>query len=143
MTTKLPGVPDTTITDIIPAGAFSDIGIATAVPIISVRWFDERQHCKLAHLYDAGEIEGTPQQYQSCFFYQAGGGCVKNGKRAPAACLFHLNPSAPEWSKLREWALLVEPDGNIAVCRRDSAVEIAADLNATIIGAVKVEEPRE
>lgn len=142
MTIKLPGVPDTEIIDMIPPGAFSDLGIATAIPILKVRWFDERQHCQLAHFYDAGEIEGTPGQVQACYFFQAGGRCVKNGKRADDACLFHLSPSAPEWSKLREWSLLIEPDGNIAVCRRAHAVEIAADLGATIVGAVPIPEPK-
>ncbi|MBK8211588.1 MAG: hypothetical protein IPK78_18185 [Rhodospirillales bacterium] len=68
MTTKLPGIPDTTIEDIIPAGAFSSIGIATAIPVVAnVRWMDERIGCRLAHLYSAGEIQGTPDQYGGCF----------------------------------------------------------------------------
>lgn len=142
MTTKLPGVPDTHIEDIIPPGAFSAVGIATAIPVVAVRWMDERIGCRLAHLYQAGEIQGTPDQYGGCFFYQAGGGCTMNSRRAADACLFHLSESTPEWNRLREWAMLIEPDGNTAICQRQHAHQIAADLGAQIVGAVKIAEPR-
>lgn len=142
MAQHLPGVPDTHIEDIIPAGAFSAIGIATAIPIVAVRWMDERVGCRLAHLYQAGEIDGTPEQYGGCFFYQAGGGCAMNGRRSDDACLFHLSEQTAPWSRLREWAMLVEPDGNTAICQRQYAHQIAADLGAQIVGAVKIAEPR-
>lgn len=141
MTTHLPGVPDATIETVLPPGAFSAIGIATAIPIVAVRWMDERIGCRLAHLYEAGEIEGTPEQYGGCFFYRAGGGCTMNGGRSSDACLFHLGESAPAWSRLREWAMLVEPDGKTAICRREYAHQVAADLDAEIVGAVRVTEP--
>lgn len=141
-TTKLPGVPDTIIESIIPAGAFSTLGIATAIPVLTVRWHDERTGCRLAHLYDAGEIDGTPEQVNGCFFHIAGGGCAMNGRRANDACLFHLSDSAPEWKGLRQWAMLVEPDGNTVLCRRTDAVQIAAELGAEIVGAVKLTEPQ-
>lgn len=135
---KLSPIPDTVpIEDIIPPGSLETIGIVTAVPVLQVKWHDERTGCNLAHRYDAGQIAGTPAEYQGCHFYRSGG-CQMNGNSYRDACLFHEPENGPAWTNLRRWALLEEPDGNTVITLRAHAVEIAADIGAVIVGAVRV-----
>ena len=146
--TRLPGVPDETIVDLVPMGALDHWGIVNAVPVVAVRWYDERSGCKLAHRYDAGQIAGTPEEYGACWAYwpgPAGGGCLMNGRdgtRARSACLFHEPENGPAWARLRSNVLLELPDGTTAVTSRAHAAQIAADLHAVIVGAVPSEVRR-
>ena len=139
--TRLPGVPDETIVDVIPPGQLAHAGILAAVPVVAVRWYDERAGCVLAHRYDAGQIDGTAAEYGGCHFY-AGGGCQMNGRAERDACLFHLPETAPAWARLRSMVLLDLPDGTTAITSRYSAAQIAADLGAVIVGAVPLEVKR-
>lgn len=138
--TRLPGVPDETIVDVIPPGQLAALGIAQAVPVVEVRWYDERAGCQLAHRYEAGEIDGNPDDYTGCWAYwpaPAGGGCLMNGRhngRARSACLFHEPDPGPAWARLRANVLLELPDGTTAVTGRAHAAQIAADLGAVIVG---------
>lgn len=89
--TRLPGVPDETIVDVIPPGALAEIGILEAVPVLQMNWYDERAGCPIAHRYLAGQNEGTTDDYAGCWAYwpaPAGGGCLMNGRhKGRAACL--------------------------------------------------------
>ena len=146
--TRLPGVPDETIVDLVPMGALDHLGIVQAVPVVAPRWYDERSGCKLAHRYEAGQIDGTPEEYAGCWAYwpePAGGGCLMNGRdgnRARSACLFHEPENGPAWDRLRANVLLELPDGTTAVTSRAHAAQIAADLGAVIVGAVPAEVRR-
>ena len=148
MTIHLPGIPNETVVDMIPPGQLAHHGIAQAVPVIAVKWYDERAGCKLAHRYDAGQLQGTPDEYAGCWAYwpaPAGGGCLMNGKqagRARSACLFHEPAPGPAWARLRANALLELPDGSTAITSRAYAPQIAAALGAVIVGAVRVKERR-
>ena len=142
--TRLPGVPDETIIDVIPPGALDHLGIVQAVPVLKMRWHDERTGCEKAHRYDAGELQGTPEDYSSCWAY-SNGRCKMNGSqdgRPRSACLFHEPEDGPSWADLRQWVLLELPDGTTALTTPFSAPEIAADLGARIVGAVPVTETR-
>lgn len=142
--TRLPGIPDETIVDMIPPGALDGLGIVQAVPVVQVRWYDERAGCKIAHRYEAGELQGKPDDYTGCWAYgpaPAGGGCLMNGRhngRARSACLFHEPEDSPAWQRLRANVLLELPDGTTAVTSRAGAAQIAADLGAVIVGAETV-----
>lgn len=142
--TRLPGVPDETIVDVMPPGALAAVEIAQAVPVVQVRWYDERAGCKLAHRYEAGQIDGTLEEYGNCWAYwppPAGGGCLMNGRegnRARSACLFHEPENSPAWARLRANVLLELPAGATAITSRAHAAQIAADLGAVIVGAVMV-----
>ena len=135
---KLPGLEDTApIVDVIPAGALGGLGIAEAVPVLQMDWHDERTGCPIAHRYDAGELQGTPDQYQACWAYLAGR-CKMNGSqngRPRSACLFHEPEDGRGWAGLRVWALLEWPDGKTAITPRSGAPAMAADLGARIVGA--------
>lgn len=139
--TRLPGVPDETIIDVIPPGELAEIGILQAVPVLQMTWYDERAGCVPGHKYAGGELAGAPADYEGCYFYRAGG-CKMNGKPERDGCLFHLPESAREWGRLRANALLELPEGGYAVTTRASAAEIAADMGARIVGAVPVTETR-
>ena len=142
--TRLPGVPDETIIDVIPPGALADLGIVQAVPVLQMNWHDERTGCQIAHRYDAGELQGTPEEYGNCWAY-SNGRCQMNGSqdgRPRSACLFHEPEDGPSWADLRQWVLLELPDGTTALTTPFSAPEIAADLGARIVGAVPVTETR-
>ena len=138
--TRLPGVPDETIIDVIPPGALADLGIVQAVPVLQMNWHDERTGCQIAHRYDAGELQGTPEEYGNCWAY-SNGRCQMNGSqdgRPRSACLFHEPEDGPSWAALRQWVLLELEDGSTALTTHYSALEIAADLGARIVGAVPV-----
>lgn len=139
--TRLPGVPDETIVDVIPPGQLAHAGILQAVSVVEVRWYDERASCVLAHRYGAGQIAGTPAEFSGCTFYTSGG-CKMNGNPGRDRCLFHLDESTQAWERLRINALIELPDGSTAITSRASAAEIAADLGARIVGAVPVEVKR-
>ena len=138
--TRLPGVPDETIIDVIPPGALADLGIVQAVPVLQMNWHDERTGCQIAHRYDAGELQGTPEEYGNCWAY-SNGRCKMNGAQdgqPRSACLFHEPEDGPSWAALRQWVLLELEDGSTALTTHYSALEIAADLGARIVGAVPV-----
>ena len=121
-------------------GELAAVGIVGPVPVLDLaRWYDERQGCNLAHRYEAGEVQGTPNEYGGCYFY-AGGGCKMNGNAQRDACLFHLGEDAQPWQRLRRNALLRMPDGSTAITTRRDAFTIAADLGAVVVGAVRVSE---
>ena len=139
---RLPGLEDAApIVDLVPPGTLDHLGIVQAVPVLQVRWYDERAGCKLAHKYLAGELQGTPEEYAGCWAYfpqPAGGGCLMNGRagnRARSACLFHEPENGPAWDRLRANVLLELPDGTTAITSRHSAPAVAADLGARIVGA--------
>lgn len=135
---NLPGLEDCApIVDLIPAGVLDLVGIPQAVPVLEVKWHDERCGCELGHRYDAHEVEGTPEQYQACRAYRAGG-CKINGRPDRDSCLFHLPETAPAWVNLRRWVLLELPDGSTALTTPYSAPMVAADMGARIVGAVEV-----
>lgn len=122
-------------------GELAEFGIVAPVPVLSLKWYDERGGCVVAHRYDAGELQGTPSEYGQCHFYRCGG-CRMNGKPDRDACLFHLEESSEAWRKLRRNALLRMPDGGYAITTRQNAFTIAADLGAAVVGAVPVEVER-
>ena len=133
--TRLPGVPDETQTGVLD---LSELGIGQ-VPIIELRWHDERTGCNLAHYYLAGELQGTPAEYGACYFYQAGR-CKMNGcesGRPRDACLFHEPEDSKGWRGVSFWRLLEEPDGSLCLTPARSAAEIAASLGARIVGALE------
>lgn len=133
--TRLPGVPDETQTGVLD---LSELGIGQ-VPIVELRWHDERTGCNLAHYYLAGELQGTPAEYGACHFYQAGR-CKMNGcesGRPRSACLFHEPEDSKGWRGVSFWRLLEEPDGNLCLTPARSAAEIAASLGARIVGALE------
>lgn len=128
---KLPGVPDVAQVGVL------DLPELGQVPIVEMRWHDERTGCKRAHYYLAGELQGTPAEYGTCHFYQAGR-CKMNGTEAGrprSACLFHEPEDSKGWRGVSFWRLLEEPDGSICLTPASSAAEIAADLGARIVGA--------
>lgn len=120
-------------------GELAHAGIVQAVPVLAIRRYDERQGCNLAHRYDAGEVQGTPNEYGGCYFY-ARGGCKMNGNAQRDACLFHLGEDADPWRRLRRNALLRMPDGSTCITTRQDAFTVAADLGAVVVGAVRVPE---
>jgi hypothetical protein len=130
---KLPGVPDETQTGVLD---LSELGIGQ-VPIVELRWHDERTGCKLAHYYLAHEVQGTPAEYGACHFYQAGR-CKMNGcesGRPRSACLFHEAEDGQSWRRVKGWRLLEEPDGTLFLTPARSAAEMAANFGARIVGA--------
>lgn len=124
------------VVDVIMPDDLPGTGIASPVPVLGVKWYDERQGCKTALLYLAGELDGTPADYGQCYFYGAGR-CSMNG-RGKDPCLFHELETGTSWSKVKQNVLIELPDGSTAVCRRDYAVQIAGDLRGIIVGAVLV-----
>ena len=128
----LPGVPDPEVIGIFAPGELAAIGIFEAVPILEVKWHDERTGCARAHRYLAGELDGAPGDYTGCYFYH-GGRCDMNGRSANP-CLFHEPESGRSWDKVRWWCLLEYPDGRTAITPRHSAAEIAQADGARVIG---------
>jgi hypothetical protein len=112
-TTVLPGQE---IIGIIPPGNLVDYGLATAVPIVKVTWFDDRQTCSLVHDYLAGDIEGTFEEYHSCRNYAAGV-CAGTGG-AGMLCLFHEADNSLAWGLARRWQRVQTQDGKVALQRR-------------------------
>jgi hypothetical protein len=126
MTVTLPGIPST-----VQAGVIDFAG--AAIPLVEPRRFDERETCRRALRYLAGDIDGAPSDYQTCAQYRAGR-CTRGG-----ACMFHEADDAMIWRRAAQWRLLIQPDGSECVTPATSALEIAADLGAMIVGAVPVE----
>jgi len=137
MAINLPGIPST-----VQAGVIDFAG--AAIPVVEVRWHDERTGCERAHRYLAGELQGIPSDFDDCYFYRAGR-CTMNGSengRPRNACLFHESEAGRSWTRVREWRLLEGPDGSTCITPASSALEIAADLGARIVGAHLVEVRR-
>jgi hypothetical protein len=103
------------------------------IPVVDMRRFDERQTCGRVLRYLAGELQGAPSDYQTCAQYRAQR-CTRGG-----LCAFHEADNAAIWRRAAQWRLLVQPDGSEAVTPATSALEIARDLGARIVGAELVE----
>jgi hypothetical protein len=112
-TTALPGHE---IIGIIPAGNLAEYGLATAVPIVKVAWFDDRQTCKIVHDYLEGKIEGRFEEYHSCRSYAAGICAGTGGAGMP--CLFHESDTSLAWGLARRWQRVQTQDGAVALQRR-------------------------
>jgi hypothetical protein len=112
-TTTLPGQE---IIGVIPAGNLVEYGIATAVPIVSVPWFDDRQTCKIVHDYLEGKIEGCFEEFQGCRNYAAGV-CAGTGG-AGLLCLFHEPDRSLAWDQAGQWQRVQAKDGTVALQRR-------------------------
>ena len=123
----LPGVPDTAVIGVIPAGQLAELGIAVDVPILQVRWFDERQCCTTVHAYLSGDIDGTPAEYTGCSSYRDGQ-CGGVGWERP--CLFHEPETSDGWRKARSWELVSLDDGTTALAKREVAASIRAERQA-------------
>ncbi len=112
-TTTLPGQE---IIGVVPSGNLVEYGIATAVPIVKVAWFDDRQTCRIVHDYLAGEIEGRCEEYWGCRNYAAGV-CAGTGG-AGMLCLFHEPDTSLAWGLARRWQRVQTQDGTAALQRR-------------------------
>ena len=135
MTINLPGIPST-----VQAGVINVEGLGQ-IPVIEMRWHDERTGCARAHRYLAGELQGIAAEYSDCYFYRSGR-CTMNGSEAGRprnACLFHEPETGASWANVQRWRLLEEPDGSTCITPARSALEIAASLGARIVGAELVE----
>ena len=108
--------PGHEIIGVIPAGNLVEYGIATAVPIVSTPWFDDRQACKIAHDYLAGEIEGRFEEYRGCRSYAAGVCAGTAG--AGMLCLFYEPDNSLAWGLARRWQRVQTQDGAVALQRR-------------------------
>lgn len=128
--TTLPGIPST-----VQAGVLNVEGLGQ-IPVVDMPRFDERQTCGRVLRYLAGELEGQPTEYTTCAQYRAQR-CTRGG-----LCAFHEPDSATIWRRAAQWRLLIEPDGSECVTPAHSALEIAADLGARIVGAHLVEVRR-
>jgi hypothetical protein len=129
VTINLPGIPST-----VQAGVIDFAG--AAIPVVELNWMDERQTCATVLRYLAGELEGQPADYETCSAYRNGLCRMQGGG---AVCAFHEPDDAKIWRKAAWWRLLERPDGSLSVTPAHSAVEIAADLGAVIVGADLVE----
>lgn len=73
------------------------------VPLVEVRWFDERQTCRLVQDQVDQERAGLGDQlpaFEGCYSY-SGGECAL---RAPGCvCAFLEGPSAEVWHRARRW----------------------------------------
>ena len=109
-------MPGQEIIGVIPAGNLVEYGIATAVPIVSMSWFDDRQTCKVVHDYLEGKIEGRFEEYRGCRSYAAGV-CAGTGG-AGMLCLFHEPDTSLAWVLARRWQRVQTQDGAVALQRR-------------------------
>ena len=125
-------------------------GHTVQIPVLDVRWHDERTGCRLAHAHLAGHITAVEAEasLETCSFYQrapiGAGRCTMNGKvtgegRNP--CLFHQNPHSADWQNVMRWRMIEQPDGALALCRAQDAAAIAADLGAVVWGQITVLAP--
>lgn len=134
----LPGIP-----------TFEQVGVVNVeglghVPLVEMNWHDERTGCSRAHRYLAGELQGIPSDYDGCHFYRSGR-CTMNGSehgRPRNACLFHEPEAGRSWTRVRQWRLLEMPDGSTCVTPARSALEIAGQMGARIVGAALVGKVR-
>jgi hypothetical protein len=115
MTTSV-ALPGHEVIGIIPPGNLVEYGLATAVPIVKVAWFDDRQTCKLVHDYLEGAIEGTFEEYRTCRNYAAGV-CAGTGG-AGMLCLFHEPEQSLAWGRARQWERVKGSHGTVALQRR-------------------------
>jgi len=114
--TTATALPGQEIIGVIHAGNLVEYGVATALPIVKVAWFDDRQTCKLVHDYLEGKIEGRFEEYQRCKSYAAGV-CVGTGG-AGMLCLFHEPDRSLAWGLARRWQRVQAQDGTVALQRR-------------------------
>jgi hypothetical protein len=105
-------------------------GIATAVPVVSTPWFDDRQACKIVHAYLTGKVQGRFEDYRTCSNYVAG---VCAGTRsAGMLCLFHEPDTSLVWGLARRCQRVPTQDGAVAVTaspqiRKPTRVRTRAD----------------
>lgn len=118
------GVPD-----VAQVGVLDLDGIS--VPVVEMAMLDERTGCASVLRYQAGELQGVPGDYTGCPAY-SGRLCRMQG--GGALCAFHEPDSAPIWRKAQRWRLLEWPDGKTAVTLAHSALEIASDCGARVVG---------
>lgn len=137
MTVHLPGVPDTEIVDVLTLPDNNPLGLPPTIPVVNVKMMDERQTCDLVLRYLAGEIDGDPAEYRECASYEVFG-CARCGQADPLPCVFEEPEYADIWQRAMRWRLLEEPDGRVSVTLATSAVEIARELGARIVGSVGV-----
>jgi hypothetical protein len=116
MTLKSPAThPESEIVDHVPPGQLAQTGVASAVPILDVAWFDARQTCRLVHDYLEGKTQGVVPDYGACPAY-AGGTCC-GASAAGLSCLFHLPDSSAIWHFARQWHRITLADGTSALAR--------------------------
>jgi hypothetical protein len=116
MTSPAVALPGQEIIGLVPAGQLIQRGIATAVPIVAARWFDNRQTCRLVHDYLEGTIEGRFEEYRACKSYAAGV-CAGTGG-AGLLCLFHEPDRSLGWGLARQWQRVQAEDSAAALVRR-------------------------
>ena len=109
-------LPSQEIIDIIPPGRLSELGIISAVPIIKVDWFDERQTCTVVHDFLDDKIEGSLGDFSACLSYAAG--ICRDTGGAAMPCMFHESSNSLIWQRAREWERVVLMDGTTALQRR-------------------------
>ena len=109
-------LPETKVIDVIPPGDLAHLGILQAVPVIQVRWSDERETCRTVQDFLAGEIEGTFEEYSRCTGYVAGQCSGTGGASLP--CLFHEPSTSRSWKRAQEWERIKLEDGTTALRRR-------------------------
>ena len=109
-------LPGQRVIDVIPPGELAEIGILTAVPVLEVQWFDERQTCARVHDYLSGRIEGRVEESRRCRGFAAGVCRGTGGAGMP--CLFHEADGSPGWQRARAWEQVTLEDGSTALRRR-------------------------
>ena len=109
-------LPGQEVIGVIPPGELVELGIVTAVPIVQVNWFDDRQTCKVVHDYLEGKIEGQPEEYRRCQGYAAG--VCRGTGGAGLLCLFHEPDHSPTWVRAKSWQRITLEDGTVALQRR-------------------------
>ena len=100
-------MPDATISGFVK---FMDGGDLVDIPVHTVKWMDERQHCKIVHEFLAGERQGTPNDWQGCSSLK-NGYCSMNGKAIASPCLFQELDDSIGWQKAMQWAYQPMDDG--------------------------------
>lgn len=113
---RLPGFE---IEGLIMPGQIEGLDIQEPIPILKMSWADERQWCGTVHLYLAGEIEGSPEEYQGCSSYRAGN-CAMNGWRD--SCLFLEDETSKGWQRAKGWQRVTLEDGTEALQMRSRAL---------------------
>lgn len=108
------------VVDLAPGNPPAESGIARAVPILDVAWFDARQTCRLVHDYLEGTTAGVFPDYAACPAYAAGTCC--GASAAGLSCLFHLPDSSALWHLARQWHRLTLAGGT-SVLVRDGQID--------------------
>lgn len=84
-----------------------------SIPILEMKWADERQWCTRVHDYLAGDGSGHPAGCPMLDEHPRGGlYCRGNGKAARSACLFHEAPDSEGWQKAQRWTRVEIDQGN-------------------------------